>query len=169
MLDSELKEYLFAYGDRVALFAFCRSRTGNLSSESAQSVPHVVQRVRDRLMEQRRVEHTGDAVTWKQGKKKTNKNAAKNSRRIELGWLCYDNGSRRFQQVRKAYGGGTRHLVVPKEITMSEMPDIAIPLFFPGGTSKKGSAESFTFEIRDFSESAVPDDDTVEDIYDRTS
>jgi len=161
MSDDDLRTYLPAYGDRVALFAFSRAKAASQLSLSTE-LPNVVERVRARLIEQK-----GDVVN-KRCKKQTNKNALKTTRRIEFGWLCYDLKSCKFQQVRQQQGGGTRHLSVPKEITMTEVMAIGIQLFFPSGTSQKGSAESFVFEIHDFSENVVQDDDTIEEVYNRT-
>ena len=42
-----------------------------------------------------------------------NKNAERKTRKIELGWMNYQDSM--YKQVRKPTGGGTRELVVSKE------------------------------------------------------
>lgn len=45
--------------------------------------------------------------------------AAKNSRRVEIGWLNFENED--YHQVRTRHGGGSRHLTVQKTTTVGEV------------------------------------------------
>lgn len=61
-----------------------------------------------------------------------NKNASKDTRRIELGWI------HNKRQVRTKCGGGTRKVVVPKKAGYEDLLKLGKELFFPAGQSKKG-------------------------------
>lgn len=41
-------------------------------------------------------------------------------------------------------------------------------IFFPKGVSKRGKLSDFTFELRDFSAQAIPNESTVGDMYEST-
>ncbi len=88
-----------------------------------------------------------------------NKNAYKDTRRIELGWI--HNG----KQVRTKCGGGTRKLSVPKNAGYDDLIKLGKELFFPQGQSKKGPEVSFVFKIFDFQECEMPHDVTVGELY----
>src|SRR6218665_985058 len=161
MSNNDLGAYLRSHGGPVAA---CRS---NPSTE-CKSLEKVVERARYRFMEQFRVPRSGSRVANERRKEQANQRAIQSTRWIEFGWVCYNFRSCAFRQVLQLKGGGTRHLRVPKEVTMAEVMQKGIKLFFPNGTSRKGSAKSFTFEIRDFSGNAVHDDDNIEEAYNRT-
>lgn len=161
MTDEELGQYIVRYGDRLALRAFCRQRTvANKMSAEATVKFGLMQKVRDRLGEQRK--------TFSSDKDHGagNKYAAKDTRRVEIGWLHFHNGT--YHQVRTKNGGGTRHLSVQKTVTMGDLLEIGKGLFFPNGQSAKGSVEDFEFDIRDFSHNPVPPEATVSQLYEQS-
>lgn len=50
-----------------------------------------------------------------------NSSAKKKQRRIELGWMDFDEKEQRFKQVKAVNGGGTRHLCVDKIKTVKDL------------------------------------------------
>lgn len=88
-----------------------------------------------------------------------NKNAAKQTRLIEFGWM--HNG----RQVRRRGGGGTRRLVVPKNAAYDDLFHLGKELFFPDGFSSKGPEGNFLFHIRDYSGTEMPRHATVGTLY----
>lgn len=88
-----------------------------------------------------------------------NKNACKDTRRIEFGWL------HNRKQVRVRCGGGTRKVTVKKNAGYDDLIKLGKELFFPKGQSKKGPEANFTFKIYDFQECEMPRDVTVGDLY----
>lgn len=162
MTDEELGQYIVSYGDRLALRAFCRQKTG--PNEQAGIKSTLMQKVRDRLRE-REQRYTVNGETA-EGRGVGNKHAAKVSRRIELGWLHYSKGD--FHQVRARHGGGTRHLTVEKTVKMEHLLETGKDLFFPNGQSSKGPVENFNFDVRDFSHSSVSLESTVSQLYNKT-
>ena len=94
-------------------------------------------------------------------------NAAKRTRKIEIGWLnlviC------RYRQVRKDKGGGTFNVDVNKEATSEVILGIGRDIFFPNGQSRIGRACRFLFELRDFMEELCPSDVTISEMYGKTA
>ena len=97
------------------------------------------------------------------------KNAAKKTRKIELGWLNFDSTTNTYKQVRKPRGGGTRKLDIMKEASKEDILQRATDVFFPGGVSKLGPLKEFRFDLRDFSEDMVSPTDTLEEMCTKTA
>ncbi len=155
-----MERFLPALGDRVALRRYCDN--GNQVKQS---------RKRSLLEKLRKKMKLGHASNFSEdaGEKEEcgstrksmigNKNAYKDTRRIELGWI--HNG----KQVRTKCGGGTRKLSVPKNAGYDDLIKLGKELFFPQGQSKKGPEVSFGFKIFDFQECEMPHDVTVGELY----
>jgi len=88
MSDTQLRDMGLKYGDVIALRVFVRTRLQQSADASLPSVASssehrrssLLQRIRERLGEQRS----------KRGRMSSNKNAKRPQRRVELGWLHYD-------------------------------------------------------------------------------
>lgn len=155
-----MTETIKQYVDRLALRAFCPQRTAT-NEEGVETVKSaLMHRERDGLREHRANSNTesSDIVG--------SKHAVKATRRIEMGWLHFDNGS--YRQVKAKNGGGTRHLSVQKSATMGELLETGKGLFFTNGFSSKGPVEDFEFNIRDYSHNTVPLGITVSQLYEQT-
>lgn len=96
-----------------------------------------------------------------------NRNAMKETRKVEKGWLNYGFQSKTFRQVKKKNGGNTRKFDLPKCSRRNEILEKGKSICFPC-FSKLGSDEKFTFELGDFSEQVIESNDTVEEWYNRT-
>lgn len=166
MTDEELGKYIASYGDRLALRAFCRQKTVTIErTDQIKTVKTaLMQKLRDRL---RGKQNTPDARPDKADQCVGNRHAAKDTRRVEMGWLHFDDGD--YHQVRTRHGGGTRHLSVQKTITMEELLETGKDLFFPNGRSVKGPVEDFNFDMRLFSHNSVPLGSTVNQLYEETN
>lgn len=82
-----------------------------------------------------------------------NKNAFKDRRYIELGWIHKTH--LRAKQVRSRTGGGTRKVCIKKDSTKQDILQEAIKLFFTNGESPKGKVSEFDIDLWDFSERIV--------------
>lgn len=87
-----------------------------------------------------------------------NKNAEKQSRKINLGWM---HGGK---QVKLKKGGGTKKINIKKNATKDELIKEGIRLFFPDGESPKGPITDFVTDLRDFSGRSVCNEMTVKEI-----
>ncbi|XP_076866803.1 uncharacterized protein LOC143518217 [Brachyhypopomus gauderio] len=83
-----------------------------------------------------------------------------------MGWLHFQGGQ--YRQVRTKNGGGTRHLSCQKKTSVEELLCVGKDLFFPKGISSKGPTDKFVFEIRDFSQSTIPPETTLCQIYEES-
>lgn len=92
----------------------------------------------------------------------------KSERKIEIGWLHFSEKEERYTQVRTRNGGGSRKVLFPKDGKKADILSKGKSLFFPNGISPKGKVDDFEFEVMDFKENSLDDDETVGDIYDKT-
>uniref|UniRef100_A0A096MIJ3 HECT domain-containing protein n=1 Tax=Poecilia formosa TaxID=48698 RepID=A0A096MIJ3_POEFO len=132
--NEELKNYLPSYGDRIALLGYCKSK--------------------------RRTAHEDGCGMDKEEQSETTvkKNALKSKRKIEIGWLLYDE-QQAFKQVRTRRGGGTRKVDVSKDAKKCEIIQMALGVFFPNGRNREGSITDFEIDLKHYQE--VPIDDKI--------
>jgi len=159
MNDSQLQRYISHYGDRLAITGFCaRLRAREQSSMSQTCTKRlVIDRLRSKLSSDKSGSESRTINV-------ANQFASKTTRRLELGWVHSDDVTQ-FKQVMLRTGGGTRHLVMNKTSTTADILKVAVELFFPGGTSQRGSADSFDMEVRDFSFKLKSNETTLNDMY----
>ena len=173
MTDDELERYLPAYGDRIAVKSFVRAHGQGCSSVAEDAINRpVLSRLRQKIAERRRKSGkslllVNDESASRPEKLRGNSNAVREYRRIEVGWHDFDPASQMHKQVRIQNGGGIRHLSVPKLMTVEDILQSALQLFFPDGKNKKGDIGDFEFEIRNFDGSSVGQC-TMGELYERT-
>ncbi|XP_055026977.2 uncharacterized protein [Misgurnus anguillicaudatus] len=139
--EDKLSAFIPRYGDRV----FARNWKELSSSERIEDTEQRKHTLINRLREKMKLPSTASATATSSFKSKPtllgNKNAEKKTRKIELGWLNYQDSM--YKQVRRPTGGGTREIVVSKDDTVSTIIEKGKTLFFPNGTSMKGKLEDF--------------------------
>ncbi|XP_001338892.3 uncharacterized protein si:ch73-30l9.1 [Danio rerio] len=139
--EEELSKYIPRYGDRVFAKNWMPAKRRKMKLPAAQN--------------QKKKYGFG------------NRNAETKTRKIELGWMNYQDSS--YKQVRRPKGGGTREIVVQKEDTMSSVLNVGKSLFFPNGESAKGNADHFTFMLcGSGSEDPLKEDQTIGSLYEAT-
>ncbi|KAI4881305.1 hypothetical protein NFI96_029920, partial [Prochilodus magdalenae] len=151
MVDSELQQYIPHYGDRLAVIAYC------LSNQPYQGTSQLIEPPQARLFGPREdvsKRHLGNTY------------AKKKARRVELGWMNYNEKGCNFKQVRTANGGGTKHISINKQATLCEVRRMAERIFFPGGASRFFHLKDVDCDIRDFSHRRLDENLTVGDLYD---
>ncbi|XP_041924294.1 uncharacterized protein LOC121688641 [Alosa sapidissima] len=160
--DDTLSRYIPHLGDRV----FARNWTNGECHEDRRRI------LIDRLRSKMKLPCSGPAPTATQTHSRKsfgvgNKNAEKNTRKIEVGWMNYHNGV--LKQVRRPTGGGTREVIVRKDETMKNILEDGKRMFFPNGKSTKGQVDDFEFTLCVMG-SEVPLEDTlsIASLYDLT-
>jgi len=161
MTDEQLRFYLPAYGDRVATIAWLNSRAGNGIECRPQSP--ILSRLREKIEKRKALRAASCADTSTAGR--TCAKAKCSERRIELGWVHYTSG--KYRQVKTANGGGTRHLRVPSDSTVTDLLSMAKDLFFPDGRCAKGVIDDFDCQLLDFSQRPMTAG-TVQELYVKT-
>ena len=129
----------------------------------------LLKRLRDKLKLKRGRSSSDEEVDdnpARSGKNIGNQNAKKTTRKVEIGWLDYNQDKQKYQQVRLPQGGGTRRLSAKKSNSPSEMLKIAQDLFFPAGVSSKEKLSRYESKLFDNRHQEV--NDTVEEIYNST-
>lgn len=97
-----------------------------------------------------------------------NTNAKRKVRRIEVGWMDFDEEKERYKQVKSVSGGGTRHLSIDKDETVANIKLMAENLFFPKGFSKKNKSLSHYSTHIESSQIHVDVSNTVEELYNQS-
>lgn len=165
MTDEDLKTYLPSYGDRLAVFSFCR-RKDNSHSNTRKS--KLYERLKTKLSKRKPYDsgistNQGEIVQTSQ-----TKNATKTMRKIEIGWMHYDDDTKDFKQVRTKRGGGTRKLEISKDAQKKDLMQEATGLFFPNGINKQGSLEYFELNLTNYQGVALDEVITVGQLYRET-
>ena len=156
MTDDQLSMYIPALGDRIMIRKFLSSiglASFSSTSRTKQDLLAAVrnkrlQRSDDSSKEPTKCSRSDSTARWIS--LVGNRNAAKQKRRIELGWLHGDKGC--LKQVRTRTGSGTRHLTVSHDANKADLLQLGRDVFFPSGTSSKGLLSSFTEDIVDCQE-----------------
>nr|XP_020497099.1 uncharacterized protein LOC109989612 [Labrus bergylta] len=156
MTDEQLRDYLPSYGDRLAVFGYCRRKENEPRSRKMK----VFERLRGKLSRSK-----GDHVPEREHHTIPN-NAQKNQRKIEIGWMHFR--ERGFVQVRTKKGGGTRKKSVSKESKKENLLEKALHLFFPDGKNAEGTLTDFDIDLTDFQQHSLDDTITVGELYEKT-
>lgn len=150
--EEGLKEFLPKFGDRVAVINFSKKKIHNTKKS-------LTEKLREKILNRK---------TNKDEKEKSqniNIQCSKKTRIVEIGWVCSQQGSKVYTQVRTKYGGGTRRISVSKEAKCSELLERAKELFFPNGVSTKGLLSEFNCELLDFKSHSFSMELTVQQMY----
>lgn len=158
MTDSDLANYIPKIGDRVSIVAFCRQ--ASLSQKSPSRKESILSRLRQRLSGADGMPPKKRSSQWAE-----NTNAKRKVRRIEVGWMDFDEENMRYKQVKSVSGGGTRHLSVDKDETVANIQLMAENLFFPKGLSKKNKILSHYSAHIESSQIHVDMSNTVDELY----
>ncbi|XP_035988972.1 uncharacterized protein LOC110368217 isoform X1 [Fundulus heteroclitus] len=156
MTDEQLKVYLPSYGDRLALLGYCRRRENDPAGRKSK----LLDRLRAKISRNKSKDHREVAEN------ETVKNAQKNVRKVELGWLNFRDG--KYSQVRTKKGGGTRKVAVSKDCRKNELVEKAVGLFFPAQRNTQGRITDFEVDITDFQEHSLDEHITVGELYEQT-
>ena len=168
MSDTDLTEYLPLYGDRQAVKHFCQQELGESTISKRKNI---LKKLRARIHSKRHQfgsNSDGEEETRKKNSKCSGNRNAFKGRRVELGWLNFDQKTDSYKQVRARTGGGTRQLNIEKSTTVMELLKTAKELFFPGGKSARGYLEAYNTSLRDFQEEPLDLTSTVRTLCERS-
>lgn len=165
MTDQDLKTYLPLYGDRLAVFAFC-SRKDNSHNNTCKS--KLYEPFKNKLSKRKPYDSGSNTNQGEHFQPSQNKNATKMMRKIEVGWMHYDDGTQAFKQVRTKRGGGTRKLEMSKGAQKKELIKEATGLFFPSGRNNQGSLTDFKLNLTNYQGVVLDEVTTVGQLYQET-
>lgn len=168
MDDSALAKYIPSYGDRIALFNFCRNQ-----APVSKRKMGLFEKLRKKMMLNRENKETEEEASNSEKETKDNEKVPKNSRTkvqrttkrtVEIGWIHKEDSE--AKQVRAKQGGGTRKVVMDTSGGYDEILKEGKNLFFPNGISSKGHESDFTFDVWDFKQNTFTDHVSIGAIYD---
>lgn len=122
MEETTLQRWIPRYGDRLALRDYCRKQL-------APKKMSLIERLRERVRQKNLNIATTSNVRAGRACILTNKKSRKNTRKIEIGWMC-SNEKNELVHVRLAQGGGTRQCDVDKTATGYDILEKARYFFF---------------------------------------
>ena len=147
---------------------FCRQQhtKSGISGLTTSHREKLVKRIRHRLDLGRRQDKdealsSSDDDVERPRKNIGNFNAMRQTRQIEIGWLCDTKGV--LKQVRQKQGGGTRKISVPRTRQKMDTQSLGKDLFFPAGISTHGPATQFQFDVWNFKHQPIDGNTTVAD------
>ncbi|KAE8575851.1 hypothetical protein XENTR_v10003965 [Xenopus tropicalis] len=161
--DASLAKYIPSYGDRIALFSYCKRSEAPLKRKMG---------LFDKLRKQLKLKkgqaegqsHQSSSSDNEREKFSIGKNKRKHTRSIEIGWIHIEESI--IKQVRAKQGGGTRKVVMGKDARKLEIMEEGKRLFFPNGKSSKGQESLFKFDVCDFQQNSLSTDVTIGCMYD---
>ena len=77
-------------------------------------------------------------------------------RKVQLGWLHFDDQKQSFVSVRMANGGGTREVDIKLNADKDDIIDIAKTIFFTDGNSNFGPEQLMVFGLANFQHESPP-------------
>ncbi|XP_061165657.1 uncharacterized protein LOC133174566 [Saccostrea echinata] len=167
MSDQELAEYIPVHGDRLRIRKKIGQRGNEFSKRKNKLLKILHEKLEKRASGRKRPRDSSSDVEEETMRRPYgNKNAAKDTRQIEIGWI--HKTYHRYKQVRAKTGGGTRKIMLPKDAMKENIMEEAKRLFFPDGVSPKGPLSKFEFDIWDFSERKFRDNITLNEMYEET-
>ena len=176
MTDVELSEYIPLHGERLRVRKFLRERSKSKNNTKRSNLLDVL---RQKIETRRRDPRSGSAETGISGYSQTsfdtmresnrrmgNRNAEKEKRKVEIGWI-HKTGNKSVQ-VRSKKGGGTRKLTMKKDATKKDLFEEGLSLFFPGGISSQGRADDLSFDLWDYQDKSMDESKTIGEMYRET-
>ena len=145
MDEETLSKYLPHFGDRVFAKNWTESTLAEVES-NAEKKKTLIECLRAKM----KLTSSSQATTISSNHTRPalglgNKNAARKTRKIELGWMNYQDGY--FRQVRRLTGGGTREIIARKDDSVNKIPGDGKKMFFHKGKSSKGRVEDFDLRL----------------------
>ncbi|KAM9840519.1 uncharacterized protein ACBR49_015898 [Aulostomus maculatus] len=162
MTDSDLAKFIPKIGDRVSTVAFCRQAA--ILQQAHTRRASILSRLQERLTEAEGLPSNKKSSSKLAG----NTNAKRKMRRIEVGWMDFDEREQRYRQVKSVNGGGTNHISIGKVATVADIQVMAEKMFFPNGYSKKNKSLSQYSTHMESSQTHVDLFNTVEELYERS-
>ena len=143
---------ILRFTDQIALRSHVDSNreTGNIADNSS---------LLSRIQTQQR-------QGWK--RLRSNKNAVKEEKLVEFGWLMHQASTGKYLQLRSNKGGGTRKRKVATSTTIADIQTIAESTFFIDNTSIHGRLDDFHRCIVRFDQTPLQSNITLSHIYNTT-
>ncbi|XP_033727554.1 uncharacterized protein LOC117316877 [Pecten maximus] len=169
MTDEELSKYIPLHGERLRVRKYLRDQTSTKTGGKRSSLLKVL---REKIEGRRNQKGTNNVTQEERedmresNRRFGNRNAEKDTRKLEIGWIHKTDG--KSFQVRSKKGGGTRRLTLRKETNKQTLLEEGKKLFFPNGVSQHGREHEFDFDVWDYQDRSMDEGTTIGDMYKST-
>lgn len=139
-------------GDRVSLQAFCK--TNPLTEEAREHKGDKKRNLLEAFLSRKKKRSL--QTSKKSVPSHPVKPAKEKTRKVQLGWLHWNEKAGKFQSVRMLKGGGSRDVDMHVGAQKDEIIAECVRLFFPNGSSKcLGQAMNMDFGLANFKTEAI--------------
>ena len=156
--DKDLKDLgLLKNGDIISLKRYCQGLLEDEEQkEKRREKVALLEDILDKNKLKRKLEAPMSDSMQLLKKRKKGKAAEKKARKkIQLGWLHYDEKQERFIAVRQTKGGGTWDVNFTLDTTADEIIETGKTLFYPGGFSCFGDVEEMEFSLANYKQEII--------------
>lgn len=156
--DTRLKDFIPAYGDRLAVKEFClKAKTPRGGTKRC-----LKDLIKD-MAEEKKKKKTEDKEENIEKQDKKEKVAKVKSRNVYFGWIHVDLDISTHMPKQK--GGGSIPAKMPITATKEDLLEKAKEIFFISKKNPKGTVTDFVFDLVDYKENSLDCSLTVEDFY----
>ena len=156
--DKDLRDLgLLKKGDIISLKRYCQEvledeeKKGKYREKVA-----LLETILEENKSKRKLEApTGDSTQLLKKRKKGKPSEKKALKKIQLGWLHYDEKQKRFVAVRQTKGGETREINFTLDATADEIIEMGKTLFFPEGFCCFGDVEEMEFSLANYKQEII--------------
>ena len=141
-------------GDRLAFRGFCNQESNDKKTMRKRGLLEAFLNIRKKPSSSKASKKDVNPVVIPNKEKKEKIK----TRKIQLGWLHFDEKKQKFVSVRLIKGGGTRDVDVPMTFTKDDIMKLCMELFFPNGNSEfAGDAKRLNFRLANFKNEKIED------------
>jgi hypothetical protein len=147
--DEDLIEFgLTRKGDRLNLKRLCETRLCE-NEERIREKKDLLANILERNKSKRKMA-TSNIQPTKKGS-----GATSGTKKIQLGWLHFQENNKRYLSIRQCKGGGTREVTLTLNATAYQIIEIAKGLFFPDSVSSFGKEENMSFSLANYQQELI--------------
>ena len=147
--DQVLRGLGLETGDILSLRAYVSQNQGSNNDEERQARKASLI---EQLLEQKKTSSGGNGTKRKpQLQTGSKKQKHKSSKKVQVGWMHYNEGQQRYVPVRMAKGGGARDIEMPLDADIEYVKESSASLFFPNGTSNFGKLDEIELSVGNYS------------------
>lgn len=142
--DEDFKQLgLCKKGDMLSLKSFSKNHTVETKVQSKNEKKRLLQSILQLGQSSKRIKTSSTS-------QKEKAETSEKKRKVNLGWLNFDEKNKTYIHVRAKNGGGTRMVDIPVSADKDTIILIGKEIFFPDGESLNGKINDFSFSLSNF-------------------
>jgi hypothetical protein len=146
--DQVLRGLGLKTGDILSLRAYVSEKQDSKKDEERQARKASLI---EQLLEQKKTTSGGSGTKRKsESQTGSKKQKQKSSKKVQIGWMHYNEEQQRYVPVRMAKGGGARDIDMPVNANIEHVKESSASLFFPNGTSFFGKLDEMELSVGNY-------------------